>query len=86
MLFLYCLLPMAALAGSGIISSGGTSKVNEISGILYKCIAGVGDLLEIFGAVKFGLAMTSDNAQKLSDGITALVVGVALANIKTIMG
>ncbi len=84
--FCILLLRCSVAGAAGIeLSSGATEGVDELSTILYGLIQGVGDILLALGVWKFGIGMTSDDAREVSRGVSALVVGAILANIKTLM-
>ncbi len=62
------------------------SGINSLNNVFYTLIEGVGDILMILGVWKFGIAFSSDHAGEISKGVSALVCGAMLANIKTLMG
>lgn len=80
------LFPEFVLAGDLPISEAGTKEVDEIIKILATCVEAVGDLCMLFGVVKYGNGMASDQPKELTTGITSLVTGVILANISTVLG
>lgn len=89
LLFAVCLftalVPEIALADAPI-SSAGTQDVDKLAKILVQCVEAVGDIAMLFGVVKYGTAMSSDNPKELTTGITSLVTGAVLANIGIVLG
>lgn len=68
------------------ISAAGTKDVDKVTKVLASCVEAAGDLSMLFGVVKYGIGMSSDQPKELTTGITSLVTGVILANITTVLG
>ncbi len=68
------------------VGAEAVSGINSLNNVFYTLIEGVGDILMILGVWRFGIAFTSDHANEISKGVSAMVCGAMLANIKTFMG
>lgn len=68
------------------VNSSAASGITKLNNILYKLVEGAGDILLILGVWKFGTGFSSDSAKDISAGISALILGGALANIRGFMG
>ena len=62
------------------------SAITEINDILFSIIEGIGDILMVLGVWRYGIGHTTDQAQELSKGISSLVCGAILANIRSVIG
>lgn len=80
------LFPDVAFAEDSPISTAGTEEVDKLTDLLCTCVEAAGDILMLFGVVKYGEGMASDQAKELTTGVTSLVTGVILANIGTVLG
>lgn len=68
-------------------SAAAAAKIGVLSNkYLYPVVETIGDVFLVLGVWKFGIAMTSDQAEQLSKGIAELAAGAVLANIRTFMG
>lgn len=68
------------------VGADAVSGINSLNNVFYTLIEGAGDILMVLGVWRFGVAFSSDHANEISKGVSAMVCGAMLANIKTLMG
>ena len=61
--------------------SDAPAGTKDIFTVLYTIIEGGGTLMLIYGTIKYGIGMTSDEPREYAKGVSYIICGAILANI-----